>query len=134
MHELFFDDSKHEAMPEQFMEVCSKHDDVATWYRNTNEQVSGPSMGHANAIQFALDNIVYTSCLDDIVFLIDSDIFLMEKFLITHSLPSFWCFTLISSGKLYTSESLSAMDWWSVEAFINSVPCSLYSCQLKGKE
>ena len=73
------DDSKHESMPEQFMDVCSKHDDVATWFRNTRSPVSGPSMGHANAIQFALDNIVYTSCLDDIVFLIDSDIFLMEK-------------------------------------------------------
>ena len=74
--ELFcIDDSKHESMPEQFMDICSKHDDVATWFRNTRSPVSGPSMGHANAIQFALDNIVYTSCLDDIVFLIDSDIF-----------------------------------------------------------
>ena len=76
---ICIDDSKHESMPEQFMDVCSKHDDVATWFRNTRSPVSGPSMSHANAIQFALDNIVYVSCLNDIVFLIDSDIFLMEK-------------------------------------------------------
>ena len=76
---ICIDDSKQDSMNDQFMDVCSRHSDVATWFRNTRSPVSGPSMGHANAIQFALDNIVYTSCLDDIVFLIDSDIFLMEK-------------------------------------------------------
>tara|TARA_B100000902_G_scaffold381746_1_gene418621 strand:+ start:868 stop:1587 length:720 start_codon:yes stop_codon:yes gene_type:complete len=76
---ICIDDSKSDDQREQFQKICSEHDDVSTWYRNTNAPVSGPSMGHANAIQFALDNIVYTSCLDDIVFLIDSDIFLMEK-------------------------------------------------------
>ena len=33
---ICIDDSKHESMPEQFMDVCSKHDDVATWFRNTD--------------------------------------------------------------------------------------------------
>ena len=76
---ICIDDSKQDSMNDQFMDVCSRHSDVATWFRNTRSPVSGPSMSHANAIQFALDNIVYVSCLNDIVFLIDSDIFLMEK-------------------------------------------------------
>ena len=76
---ICIDDSRQEGLDQQFRNVCSDHDDVATWFKNTRPHVSGPSMGHANAIQFALDNIVYTSCLNDIVFLVDSDIFLMEK-------------------------------------------------------
>ena len=76
---ICIDDSRQEGLDQQFRNVCSDHDDVATWFKNTRDPVSGPSMGHASAIQFALDNIVYTSCLNDIVFLIYSDIFLMEK-------------------------------------------------------
>ena len=55
---ICIDDSRQEGLDQQFRNVCSDHDDVATWFKNTRDPVSGPSMGHASAIQFALDNIV----------------------------------------------------------------------------
>jgi len=78
-YELYaIDDSNESSISSQFMDICEKHG--ATYIRNMNPNVHGPSASHANTIDYALNNIVYKSCLDDIVFLIDSDCFLMEKF------------------------------------------------------
>ena len=72
------DDSKDPDISNEFMRICEMYD--ATYIKNMNSNVAGPSASHANAIQYALDNIIYRSCMDDVVFLVDSDCFLMEKF------------------------------------------------------
>lgn len=80
-YELYaIDDSRDDSFSKQFMDVIERYETNATYIRNMNPNVSGPSAAHANTIKYALDNFVYTSCLDDIVFLVDSDCFLMEKF------------------------------------------------------
>jgi hypothetical protein len=71
------DDSKNNSLSEEFISICDTYG--ATYIKNHNHQNSSPSYAHANTIQYVLDNIIYESCLNDIVFLIDSDCFLMKK-------------------------------------------------------
>lgn len=78
-YQLFVvDDSKDPEISDDFMKISEMYG--ATYIKNMNSNVSGPSASHANTIQYALDNIIYRSCTDDVVFLVDSDCFLMEKF------------------------------------------------------
>lgn len=77
-YELYaIDDSKDSSMGVKFMDICEKYG--ATYIKNMNPNVHGPSASHANTLNYALENIIYKSCLDDIVFLVDSDCFLMES-------------------------------------------------------
>jgi glycosyltransferase involved in cell wall biosynthesis len=71
------DDSKDDSISLEFQKICEDYN--AFYVKNSNVKNLAPSYAHANSIQYALDNIVYDSCLDDIVFFIDSDCFLMEK-------------------------------------------------------
>jgi glycosyltransferase involved in cell wall biosynthesis len=71
------DDSKDESISTEFLKICEKYG--AVYLKNPRIENLPPSYAHANSIQYALDTIVYDSCLDDIVFFIDSDCFLMEK-------------------------------------------------------
>lgn len=71
------DDSKDESISLEFKQICESYN--VYYVKNLNVKNLAPSYAHANSIQYALDNIVYKTCLDNIVFFIDSDCFLMEK-------------------------------------------------------
>jgi hypothetical protein len=77
---IAIDDSNDPVLGDKFRRLCDKYEGYLYYFLNGNRKMGGPSSSHANTIQFALDNIIYRSCLDDIVFLVDSDCFLMEKF------------------------------------------------------
>lgn len=77
---IAIDDSNDPVLGDKFRRLCDKYEGTLYYFLNTNRRVGGPSASHANAIQFALDNIIFKTCSDDIVFLVDSDCFLMEKF------------------------------------------------------
>jgi len=71
------DDSRNDSLSDEFISICDTYGAIYT--KNNNHQSFSPSYAHANSLQYGLDNIIYKSCLNDIVFLIDSDCFLMKK-------------------------------------------------------
>jgi hypothetical protein len=70
---IAIDDSNDPVLGDKFRRLCDKYEGYLYYFLNGNRKMGGPSSSHANTIQFALDNIIYRSCLDDIVFLVDSD-------------------------------------------------------------
>tara|TARA_S200002703_G_scaffold109434_1_gene95178 strand:+ start:246 stop:1013 length:768 start_codon:yes stop_codon:yes gene_type:complete len=73
------DDSIDNKMTEQFRNICSDND--LQYYKTPKElEHSNPSTKVGNVIQWAFDNIIKKCYASDIIFWLDSDMFLIDDF------------------------------------------------------
>ena len=81
-HEYVFhvvDDSVDEIMTQEFEKIC-KINDIKYYRKPFNNKSLNPAQACADTVQWTYDNIIKKNHAEDIVFFLDSDMFLIDEF------------------------------------------------------
>lgn len=77
-HEIIvFHDSRDYEYVDEFQKICEIHDIL--FYHHTSDYGKNPSVYHGESIQSAYDTVIKNECIDDLILILDHDMFLLEE-------------------------------------------------------
>lgn len=78
-HEIFvIHDSRNDEFVDHFLPICEKFN--VKFYHHNSDSGKSPSDYHSSCVQWAYDNFILKECKNDLVVILDHDMFLIEEF------------------------------------------------------